>query len=438
MNELIDYEQSVLGSIILDERLSIYIDKLSEFDFQDSRHRKILSAMKDIGKAGNTVDLVNLAEAVRKYGINESSYIVHLSNSVPTTAYFEEHFRQLKAKSAKRKLLAAGQKIANMTKNSDIDVLELKNNALQIISEIETDNVNDEDDTLKGIMLEVMDDLEKKYQKRNDTSYYTGIYDLDKVTGGLHEEEMTVIAARPGVGKTALALQIAETIARKDRKVLFVSREMSRIQLGIRMIIKYTGLDGTQLRTGRISDEAWHKIAKAQGPLSELPIWIDQNARTTQEIRAIARELKNKNGLDLIIIDYLQLLKTTEKHQNREQEVAAMSRDIKLMTNEFKIPIIVLAQLNRQAEGRRPALCDLRESGAIEQDADNVLFLYKLLPNDIEKLNSRQRSIANGVMMNGMDFVELIIGKQRNGPIGTLYLGYRPSRLTFVNLVKEE
>jgi len=437
MLDIIDYEQAVLASIIIDDKLHQYVEKLNESDFQDSRHRKILRAMKKITKSGNSIDIVNVSETVREYGLQAASYIATMISNIPTTSCFEEYYRELKTRSVKRKLLAAGRKIAMLAK-SEKDALELKNDALQLISEIDVDEIQEEDNSLKSVMIEVFSDLEKKYEKRNDKSYYTEIHDLDKATGGLHEEELTVIAARPGVGKTAFAIQIAEKIASKGRKVLFVSREMSKIQLGIRMIIKHTKLDGTQLRTGRISDEAWEKISNAIGPLSELSIWIDQKARTTQEVRAKARELQNKNGLDLIIIDYLQLLKTTEKHQNREQEVAAMSRDIKLMTNEFKIPIILLAQLNRQAEGRRPSLSDLRESGAIEQDADNVLFLYKPLQKEIEKLDSRHRNIAQKVKANGMDFVELIIGKQRNGPVGTLYLAYQPSRLTFLNLTERE
>lgn len=435
MFDLIDIEQAVLASILTEEKWQEYIEKLDESDFQNSKHKKILRAMKKIREAGGTIDIVNTYEQLKEEGVQLTAHITEMVANLPTAANFEEYFRQLKARSARKQLLEAGRKIAIMAKQSkDVDILELKNDALQLISDIEIDAVREEDNSLKSVMLEVFDDLERKYEKRNDTSYYTGICDLDRVTGGLHEEELTVIAARPGVGKTAFALQIAEKIASKGRKVLFISREMSRIQLGLRMIIRHTKLDGTKLRTGKISDEAWEKISTAIGPLSELPIWIDQNARTTQEVRAVARELKNKNGLDLVIIDYLQLLKTTEKYQNREQEVAAMSRDIKLLTNEFKIPIILLAQLNRQAEGRRPALSDLRESGAIEQDADNVLFLYKLSRKEIEKMKGRQRNIAEQVVSKGADFVELIIAKQRNGPLGTVYLGYMPSRLMFQNL----
>lgn len=432
--EYMDYEHAVLASIMNDERLITYIERLRESDFSDYRNKKILGAMKKLYKEGVTVDLINVANTVKQDV--EVGYITAIAGSLHTTANFQEYYEQLKQRSAKAAIAEAARKIAAMTK-TDIDPVELKNNALQIISDIETGIINDKDKSLANVIVRTYLDLEKKYERRNDQSYYTGIHDLDKVTGGLHEEELTVIAARPSVGKTALALQIAEEIARHGRKTLFVTREMSETQLGQRMIVRHAGIDGTRIRAGKITEEDWAKIAEALTPLSRLPIWIDQDSRTVQEIRALARELKNKEGIDLIIIDYLQLLKTTEKYQNREQEVAAMSRDTKLMALEFKIPIILLAQLNRHAEGRRPSLSDLRESGAIEQDADNVLFLYKPNRSDIEKLEGRYRQIAEQLRIRGKDFIELIIGKQRNGPVGTIYLAYEPSKLMFLNLATE-
>ena len=273
------------------------------------------------------------------------------------------------------------------------------------------------------MVIETADIIDKKRIEgtKYDYKYFTGIFDLDKVTNGLHEEELTIIGARPGVGKTTFALQIAHKIANKGLGVGIISLEMSETQIIQKLISKIANIDSNKLRTGNINEKDLEKIAIAEGEISELPIFINTRVRSIEEIEIYARKLKNKNNLGLLIIDYIQLVKSKNKFNSREQEVAEISRTLKLLSLELKIPIIGLCQLNRNAAKTEPTLADLRESGAIEQDADNVIFIYKENDNEENKL---------------VENVIIDLQKQRAGGLTKLTLKFDKKVSEFKNLVR--
>ena len=319
-----------------------------------------------------------------------------------------------------------------MAQDQETDFETIKNNALKEIGEIE-DLVDNEVVTLKQGMLETIAHLEERYRNKDDKSYYTGITKLDKATAGLHPEELTTIGARPGVGKTIIGMQIGLNIARNKKTVMYTSLEMSVTQLCERIIAANSGINGLRIRLGDIKDDEWKKVIEAVSFYAFENLLIDKTSRNPQHIRAKIRKYKP----DLVIIDYLQLLQPTTKQQNREREVATITRDLKLMTLEFKIPIIVLSQLNRNAEGNRPTMADLRESGAIEQDSDNVIFLHE--PNEKEKEKLIENGIYTRDFFNSLEekdntLIQIIIEKQRNGPIGTFEVVKVPRLMKFIEI----
>ena len=281
------------------------------------------------------------------------------------------------------------------------DEIEVKNEVVQKFLNIKTNKKNSNAE-MKDVMIETLKDIDDKYQKRDDYSLRTGYLDLDKIIEGLHEQELTLLGARPGVGKTAFSLQMAEHIAKKGVYVYFVSLEMSRKQLGNRIIAREAEIDSHVLRMGWLTEENFAKINEVAGNVADIKMCIDSESTTIQDIEDKANELKQEKNLGLMVIDYLQLLKSRNKFTNREQEVADISRRLKLLSKELDIPVVALCQLNRETEKRRrPLLADLRESGSLEQDADNVIFLYV---DDEEKVKNRVID------------VEVIVAKQRNGP----------------------
>lgn len=302
---------------------------------------------------------------------------------------------------------------------SDKDETDIKNEIVQKFINIKTQK-NESDNEMKEVMLQTLNDIEKKCQNKDDLRYRTGYFDVDKVTDGLHEQELTIIAARPGIGKTAFALQMAENIAKKGIYTYFVSLEMSEKQLGNRIIARETEIDGHKLRMGWLEEKEFEKIGLVAAKESEIKMCIDSKSSTVQDIETKAIELKQEKNLGLVIIDYLQLLKSKNKHNSREQEVAEISRKLKLLSKNLNIPIVALCQLNRETERRKvPMLSDLRESGSLEQDADNVIFLHI---DEAEKI--KQFMIE----------IQVIIAKQRNGPTGTVKLMFNKKQMRFVNL----
>lgn len=428
-----EVEQNILGCMLVFEECVRYIKEIDKNDFYISAHRKIFEAIKELNTNGNPVEIISVKEILKNKGLEDKkilSYLVKITENIYTSIYIEYYISKLKNYSTRRNIVKEAQKIiSNMYEvNPDEEAEEIKKEAVQIISDIKVNGTNHtEQNEMKNVIAEAMTDIENKYNKRDDYKYHTGLFDLDKVTDGLHEQELTLIAARPGVGKTALALKIAENISEKGICTYFVSLEMSKKQLGNRMISSRSGIDSHKLRSGWLNEEDFSKIGKASGELSYLNMIVDDKSSTIQEIELKACELKEKKDIGLIIIDYLQLLKSKNKFGVREQEVAEISRKLKLLSKDLNIPIIALCQLNRESLKRtRPTNADLRESGSLEQDADNIIFIYV---DDSAQVDSEGK--AKKVIET-----ELIISKQRNGPTGTIKVLFDKKTMTYRNIIR--
>ena len=417
-------EENIIAEIITDTDNAKYIDELNVEDFYYKTNQKIFELIKELKDKEQNIDLVS----IRTIGINKKyngqallETVVSITDTLPFSCNIENTFRIIKSLSMRRKIQEVAKKIIKEAEQVDIekDDLDVKNAAIQEFLNLKTTQKNEEKE-MSDVMLETVQDIEKKYKKRDDYSYRTGYLDLDRIIEGLHEQELTIIAARPGVGKTSFALQMAEHIAKKNIYTYFVSLEMSEKQLGNRMIARKADIDSHVLRMGWLTEENFAEIGKAAGEISEFKMCIDSKVSTIQEIESKAMQLKNEKNLGLIVIDYLQLLKSKNKFSNREQEVADISRRLKLLTKKLDIPIVALCQLNRETEKRKtPILADLRESGSLEQDADNVIFLYIA---DDEKNKSK---IIN---------IDVIVAKQRNGPTGTVRIEFNKKQKKFENV----
>ncbi len=421
-------ECQIIGCFIIDAATHDFINHLKEDDFIDTTNQRIFKAISDLSMEHKEINLFTVYEKSQV----PISHLTDITEAVATTSTIESDIKVLKNKSNRRKLIQKANKIIEMAKDNEIDIETIKNNAMKEIDELES-IVDDDVVTLKQGMLETVELLGDRYENRGDKSYYTGLAKLDRATAGLHKEELTTIGARPGVGKTIIGMQIGLNIARNKKTVMYTSLEMSVTQLCERIISANSGIDGLRLRLGDIKDHEWGKAFKAASLYSLENFLIDKTSRNPQHIRAKIR----KHKPDLVIIDYLQLLQSTEKQQNREREVATITRDLKLMTLEFKIPIIILSQLNRNAEGNRPTMADLRESGAIEQDSDNVIFLHE--PNEKEKEKLIKNGIYTWEFFNSLEekdntLTQVIIEKQRNGPIGTFEVVKVPKLMKFVEI----
>ncbi len=416
-------------SAILNGRTE-YIDQLTEEDFTIGSYRTIFQVCQQLYENNEEIDLVTVGSKLMNRK-NYGTLIVDITEYYMPSLNFDKYVEMLKSYTAKRKIY---QGIQHIQKQLELDsVADIKSNIIDYFSEIPLPGQT-QDDSIKTIMLKTNQHLEYKYKHRNDTSNHTGIASLDKYTGGLHKGEVTVLAARPSVGKTALALQIAVQVAKKGKTVQIFSREMSQVQLGVRLIANQGKIDGQRMRTGHIREEDWKKIVGTQAELSNLPLYINDESSTMPDIRAVCAQKRHK-GLDFVIIDYMQLIEPHKKSDTREREVAEISRAIKKMSLEFDIPIIALSQLNRSTANKRPTLDTLRESGAIEQDADNVILLHKPDEKDIP---SSEISMYRTLKSAGVDYVEVIIAKQRNGPTGMFTMNYNPKYMEFRDISRRD
>lgn len=438
MKDLYKLEREILGSLMIDEATHDFIDYLQIDDFIDGFHQNIYKAINELKNEKKDITFFNLKDKTDY----ELGHIIDITDIVATTSTIEVNIKLLKEKSNRRKLVQKANKIIDMAKDKDTDIEEIKNNAMKELDEVQG-IVNDDITTLKDAMLEAIGVLEERQMNKDDKSLYTGITKYDYATAGLHNEELTTIAARPGVGKTAIAMQIALKIARsrnKDKealKVMFVSLEMSVVQMCQRIIAGYAGIDGNDLRRGNMDEKRWKETYRVANMFNIDNFIMDKTSKNPQHIRAKIRKYKP----DLVIIDYLQLLKPVGKHQSREQEVSSITRDLKLMTLEFKIPIVMLSQLNRKAEGNRPTLADLRESGAIEQDSDNIVFLHQPQGNDIDELIEEgpyTRGFIDSIYKRNDKLVQVILEKQRNGPVGTFEMIYKPNLMRFLSIEEKK
>lgn len=429
----LEAEQSTLGAMLLDkEAIAKVVEMLVVEDFYRDAHRIIFDALVTLFNRGEPVDLVTVTELLRQRGALEqvggASYISTLANTVPTSANAEYYARILRNKSILRSLVSVGAQIARMGYDESSEVDETLDRAEQLVFRIsqrgETGTVAD----MKTVLMGTFDRIEQLYTSKGAiTGLSTGFIEFDNMLSGLQPSELIVIAARPSMGKTALALNIAENVALADRKpVLVFSLEMSKEQLAQRMLCSQAGVDGQRLRRGLLTEQDWPRLSYALGRLSEAPIFIDDTPSVTAlEIRARSRRLKAERGLALVVVDYLQLIQSRSRAENRQQEIAEITRSLKALARELEVPVIALAQLSRAVEAtgdKRPLLSHLKESGEIEQSADVVAFIYR---EEYYKPDSEKKNIA-----------EIIVAKQRNGPTGPFELHWQKEFTRFRNLEK--
>lgn len=388
---------------------------LDEEDFTSERNKKIIKAINELKAEKHEVSMLSIKSKIKANKKQVLDYIVSLSEYVRTTNP-DTVYNILIELSKKRKILKLLQeKIIEIANSENVDIL-----AEETIKQINSiERVNEKEKTFLEQVIETTEKIEKNVSEGQDYSLYTGIRDLDDRICGLHKEELTIIGARPGVGKTTFALQIAEYIASKGIETAIISLEMSDCQIIQKMLSKKTRINSYKMRMGTLEINELAEIGKAGAEISNLPIHLITNARTLQQIENIARKLKNRNNLGLLVIDYIQLIKNKGKFNSREQEVADITRTLKLLSLELKIPIIGLCQLNRNATRQEPMLSDLRESGAIEQDADNVFFLY-------------QEKEDEGNIID----ITLKIAKQRAGEIGKVYLKFNKTMSEFKGVIR--
>lgn len=405
----VDIEKSVLGCLVLGKQ--DYVIKLSELDFYNQTNLRIYKAIRHLFEQKKEIDIITLSDALKED--NALSIITGLNSYVVTTENIKHYISVLQEYTLRREIIKAAEKAKDIAINKAHDsAIDMKSDVLALF-DIDISSKKKIDNNLSTVMLRALKDIEDKYNAKTEDKYFTGFYDLDKLTAGLHPEEFTIIAARPGVGKTAFALQMMLQMAKKGIKCLFVSREMSQMQLAKRILANLATIDGQKLRLCKsLTDADWGKIGMTIAKeIHQLPIELNDMLSSVQEIRAYCRELKTEDKLDLLIVDYLQLCKSLKKVDNRTQEVSDISRQLKEISLEFRIPVIALSQLTREnvRSGREPELYDLKESGSLEQDADNVFFLH--VPEGINETE-------------GHFDIKAIVAKQRNGATGYIFLRY--------------
>jgi replicative DNA helicase len=414
----LEAERSILGAVLLDNHaLNAAVEKLKSEDFFLDPHRRIFERMIALGESQQAIDLVTLIESLQRTGDLEASggaaYVAQLLDGVPRVSNVEHYARIVKEKAVLRSLIHAADAIQQQALDAGDDPDSILDRAESIIFQIAEDRVRAGLIGVKELVREGFERLEKVFSEgRRLTGLPTGYARLDNETAGLQPSELIILAARPSMGKTALALNLAENIAvRKREPVAIFSLEMSKESLLLRLLASQSRVDAHKFRSGHISHEDWPKITQGLGELAEAPLWIDDAASATvMEMGAKARRLKRDKGLSLLVVDYLQLISSRGRFGNRNEEVSSISRALKGLAKELKVPVLVLSQLTRapEREDRKPQLADLRESGAIEQDADVVLFINR--PNFYKTdLPDEDRNKA-----------EVIIAKQRNGPTGSL------------------
>lgn len=405
-----EIEKAMLYYVIYEQ----YECDLDKDDFVGNRNVKIINAINELKAKKDEISILSIQREIKANKAEVLLYLTTLNEFVYGTNA-DTVYNKLIDLSKKRKIIKILQDNLIATEETEVDVL-----AENIISQI--NQIQARDDKQKDFSEQVAQTLgkiEDNYNQRNDYSLYTGIKDLDDKVLGLHNQEFTVLGARPGVGKTTMALQIAQNIATKGKKVLVISLEMSDTQIIQKLISTKSRVNSYRMRRGTLEDKDWDNICVSAGEISSLPITLVSNTNTIQKIESTIRKLKNRGKVDVVIIDYIQLIRNRNKFGSREQEVADITRTLKLLTTELDIPILGLCQLNRNATKQEPTLADLRESGSIEQDADNVWFLYQ-----------EQEQDANVVD------VTLKVAKQRAGEVGKVYLKFNKPNSEFIGIMR--
>ncbi len=426
----LDAEQGVLGSIMLDsEAFGTVEGVLGPDQFYKESHRRIFRAMEHLFRQGDPIDIIALGEELRRRGELESvgnfPYLVGLMEMVPTAAYADYYAKLVAEKAVLRDLIRASGTIMQQAYDHSLPLEEILDQAESNIFQVSTVRKRDSFQSMNMLVGETFSYINEMHANPDPVSgLRTGFKELDQLTAGLQPSSLNILAARPSMGKTAAALTIGQHAAMRENKAVAVfSLEMSAVQLVTRMLCSEARVDMGRIRNGQLSDRDFQRIADTAGRMSEAQIYIDDSgALSVTELRSRARKLKAERDLGLIIIDYLQLM-SGGNSENRQQEVSNISRGLKQLARELDIPVLALSQLSRAVESRpnkRPMLSDLRESGSVEQDADLVMFIYR---DEYYDPHSEHQGIA-----------EIIVGKQRNGPTGTVKLQFHGAHVRFNDL----
>jgi len=429
----VEAETAVLGSMLIEEdAIAKAIEILNKDCFYKESHRKIFSTIVELYDRSKAVDLVTLIDELNKGGnledVGGAAYVTSLTVVVPTSANIIHYAKIVKEKNLLRKLITTATQIVSEGYEHSGDVDFLLDKAEQLIFDITSDKIETKVVSLKEVIKDSIEVIDSLYQrKENITGIPTGFHDLDVMTAGLQPSDLVVIAGRPSMGKSALVTCITEHVGVVEKApVAFFSLEMAKEQLVQRMLCSHARVDAHKVRTGFLSQSDWPRLTNAAGKLSEAPIFIeDTPGLTVLEIRAKARRLKSQHDIKLVIIDYLQLMQGHGRSENRQQEISEISRSLKALARELNAPVIAISQLSRAVEQRadkRPQLSDLRESGAIEQDADLVALLLR---EEYYTPSEENKGIA-----------ELIVAKQRNGPVGTLKMTFISEYTRFESLAR--
>ena len=431
----LEAEQSVLGGIMIEnDAINRVVEFIEPEDFYRESHRKIFRAMMSISEKAEPIDLVTLTDYLKSQSELEDvggvTYLSHLVDSIPTAAHSASYAKIIREKSILRRLINGATHIISQSYEATGEVDQFLDQSEKIIFDVAQRRIRQSFFSMKDIVRHSYKMIEKLVERNEPvTGVPTGYPELDHMTAGLQPADLVIVAGRPSMGKTAFALCIAAHAAlHKKIPCAIFSLEMSKEQLVQRMLCMEARIDASKLRSGHLTESDWPKLTRACGDLSEAPIFVDDSpAMSVFEMRAKARRLQKEHGLGLVIVDYLQLMRGVGNSESREREISEISRSLKALAKELNIPVVALSQLNRMVENRKPPkpiLADLRESGAIEQDADVILFLFREEVYDRDTVN---RGIA-----------EIIIGKQRNGPVGEVKLAFIPSLTRFENLTREQ
>ncbi|MFO1518375.1 MAG: replicative DNA helicase [bacterium] len=427
----LEAEQAVLSGILIEpEAIGKVVEILIPDDFYRESHRKIFQAMIALFERNEPTDLLVVSEELRRKNelddVGGSSYLSLLVDHLPSAANIVSYSRIVKEKAVLRGLITAATEIISQGMDEVVDVDRFLDTAEQIIFQVSEKRIRQSFYLVKDIVKDSFKAIESLYEKKElITGVATGFRDLDRMTCGLQPSDLIIIAGRPSMGKTSFAINIAEHAAIEKKVCCAVfSLEMSKEQLVQRMLCGLGKVDASKLRGGFLKESDWPKLTRAAGKLSEAPFFIDDTpALSVLEMRAKARRLKKEHNLGLIVVDYLQLMRATVQSDSREREISDISRSLKALAKELSVPVIALSQLNRSVENRsdrRPQLSDLRESGAIEQDADVIMFIYR---DEVYNKNTADKGIS-----------EILISKQRNGPVGAVRLAFLNEYTRFEDL----
>ncbi|MFC1805298.1 replicative DNA helicase [Candidatus Omnitrophota bacterium] len=431
----LEAEMAVIGSMLMDEEaVSLAVESLNKNSFYKDAHAKIFEAICSLYNANKAIDLITLTNELKKNmtleQVGGASFLTEMVNTVPTSANVSQYINIVKEKSILRTLINNSTRIISLCYESEGNIDEVVDSAEQLVFDVTDSKAKSGYMHLKEVIKESIESIDRLYQKKaHVTGVATGFIDFDIKTAGLQPSDFIVVAGRPSMGKSAFAVNVAEYAGVIEKvPIAFFSLEMSKEQLVQRMLCSHAKVDAHKVRTGYLATSDWPRLTAAAGKLSEAPIFIDDTpAISVMELRAKARRLKAQQDIQLIVLDYMQLMRGREGSENRQQEISEISRSLKALARELSVPIIAISQLSRAVEMRsdhRPQLSDLRESGAIEQDADLVVLILRE-----EYYNPTPEN--QGVS-------EIIIAKQRNGPVGSIKLSFIKEYTRFENMARLE